>query len=226
MYSTKKCVDGVVSLVCCVHMQGIVPTPPACCVFGSRWALWVKPSVESAVTSAHSLHHTKHLCKHRATAAKHRCWQTVNSPREQCAAFKNDPELSSCTFSSSATARWRWAATGKILDHSLYFPRRKMGDKERISTTCFCFEYSRRAINLSSLCGILQHLPAFPLQCDATCKLLSSLILDRSDSQNKLRLKCFCFNFKNLLKNFLFLWQLTVAFKIGDAFLSLSVFLV
>lgn len=63
------------------------------------------------------------------------------------------------------------------LIHSIYIPRRKMGDKEGISTTGFCFEYSRRAINLSSLCGILQHLPAFPLQCDATssCCLLSYL---------------------------------------------------
>lgn len=50
------------------------------CMFGSRWTLSVNLFAESAVTSAGSLHHTEHLCKQRATAAKHRCWQTVNIP--------------------------------------------------------------------------------------------------------------------------------------------------
>lgn len=77
-----------------VHMLGVAgilelshtSRPP--CVFSSRWAFSIKLSVESAVTSTSSLHHIQHLCKHRATAAKHRCWQTVNTPWEQCASFK------------------------------------------------------------------------------------------------------------------------------------------
>lgn len=36
--------------------------------------------LESAITSSSSLHHSQHLCKHRATAAKHHCWPTVNTP--------------------------------------------------------------------------------------------------------------------------------------------------
>lgn len=66
---------------------GTLPCLLSSCVFSSRWAFSVKISVESAVTSTSPLHHTEHLCKRRATAAKHHCWQTVNTPREQCAAF-------------------------------------------------------------------------------------------------------------------------------------------
>lgn len=60
------------------------------CVLSSRWALSVNLPLESAISSSSSLHHTEHLCKHRATAAKHRCWRTVHTPppREQCATIR------------------------------------------------------------------------------------------------------------------------------------------
>lgn len=74
---------------------GMLPYSLAACNVKSRWAFSVNPSVESAVTSTSLLHRYEHLCKHRATAAKHRCWQTVNTPThththnpKQCAAFK------------------------------------------------------------------------------------------------------------------------------------------
>lgn len=59
---------------------GMLPYSLAACNVKSRWAFSVNPSVESAVTSTSLLHRYEHLCKHRATAAKHRCWQTVNTP--------------------------------------------------------------------------------------------------------------------------------------------------
>lgn len=45
-------------------------------------------SEQSAVTSTNFPHHTEHLCKHRATAAKRCRWQTLNTLHQQCAAFK------------------------------------------------------------------------------------------------------------------------------------------
>lgn len=60
--------------------------------------VWVSFSQESAVTLTSSLHHTEHLCKHRATAAMHRCWQTVSiSPQTMCC-FQISAKLSFCTL--------------------------------------------------------------------------------------------------------------------------------
>ncbi len=135
---------------------GMLPCLPSTCVFSSRWAFSVKLSVESAVTSTSSLHHTEHLCKHRATAAKHRCWQTVNTLREQCAAFKSTLNCLLVLSVSSATEESCGEATGKIdgINYFIYFPSRKIGDREGISpagAACFCFAYSCLFISHSTV---------------------------------------------------------------------------
>lgn len=121
---------------------GTLPCLPSTCVISSRWAFSVKLSVESAVTSTSSLHHTEHLCKHRATAAKHRCWQTVNTLCEQCAAFKAMLNCLLVLPFSSATGESCRVATGKIvrINYSIYIPSRKMEDRKGISAVwvaCF-----------------------------------------------------------------------------------------
>lgn len=150
----------------------MLPNSLAACNVKSRWAFSVNPSVESAVTSTSLLHCYEHLCKHRATAAKHRCWQTVNTPPhththnpKQCAAFKL---LLNCLLVLSPPQPLRNHAehqsgpppsqkTDKI-DYSIYFPSRKIGDREGMSSAsaaCFCLEYSPHAISSSNKCPIL-----------------------------------------------------------------------
>lgn len=111
----------------CMEAQGSwncshTSCPHAC--WSSRWA----PSVKLCEICSHfnqPAPSPEHLCKHRATAAKHRCWQTVNTPEWTMCCFQNDAELSSCAFSSSGTEKEsRWVATGKIdrINNPIYFP--------------------------------------------------------------------------------------------------------
>lgn len=144
------------------------PIPPVPCVFSSRWAFSIKLSVESAVTSTSSLHHIQHLCKHRATTAKHRCWQTVNTPHEQCASFN---KKLNCLLVLSPPRPQRNHVGLRLrkkdgIDYSP-FSKQKDGDREGMSVApvaCFCFGCSRHEIIRSTNCAILQHLSAASLR--------------------------------------------------------------
>lgn len=75
----------------CAHTWSYsVPiTPVPVRVRQQMGSLCVHLPVESAVPSSSSHRHTEHLCKHRATTAKHRCWRTANTPLwEQCATIR------------------------------------------------------------------------------------------------------------------------------------------
>lgn len=150
----------------------MLPNSLAACNVKSRWAFSVNPSVESAVTSTSLLHRYEHLCKHRATAAKHRCWQTVNTPPTHTHTILNNALLSNycwivflCFLLHS---HWGITQSTKVdpppsqktdkIDYSIYFPSRKIGDREGMSSAsaaCFCLEYSPHAISSSNKCPIL-----------------------------------------------------------------------
>lgn len=113
--------ESTASSFCCMRMQGVAGilecshTPRHCATLRADELSQSAPSVESAVTSTSLLHRSEHLCKHRATAAKHRCWQTVNTPPplRTMRCFQTYAELSSCAFSSTATEESRWVAKWK-----------------------------------------------------------------------------------------------------------------
>lgn len=113
---------------------GMLPYLPSPGRLSTRWVL----SDQSAVTLTGPLHHTERLCKHRATAAKHRCWQTVNNPHEQCVAFKATLNcllvLSLCSPRPQRN-RVEWQL-GKYetIHNSICFPSRMMADRGSIST--------------------------------------------------------------------------------------------
>lgn len=172
--------ESTASSFCCMRMQGVAGilecshTPRHCATLRADELSQSAPSVESAVTSTSLLHRSEHLCKHRATAAKHRCWQTVNTPPTppNNALLSNLRSIVFLYF--FLHSHWGITLSSKMekkkpnkIDYSIYFPSGKIGDREGMSSApaaCFCLEYSRRAICTSTTCPLLQHLYASFLQ--------------------------------------------------------------
>lgn len=94
--------------------------------------------------------HWTHLCKHRATAAKHRCWRTVNTT----------PRGTMCHSQATRTLLFVLSSSKRKMDQ--FFHLQNFLSRERISKRESLSGGSSSMPSATPPCVILQHLSAFP----------------------------------------------------------------